>query len=159
MPKFKTEEARLPFIPAGDYIFCVREFEIGLSNGGKTAGSEKYELTLEIEGKGHTVYENLIDHPSTGWKINTFLKCTGVRLNEGESFEFSKDSADANEVRWVNPIGLRGHCAIIVDEYTAKDGTKKKRNNLASFYTDRAKLPPNESLRGVEEEKEEGRPF
>lgn len=159
MPTFKNEEARKPFVPAGDYVFCVREFECGLSNGGKTSGSDKYDLTLEIEGQGHTVYESLIDHALTGWKINTFLKCAGVKLAEGEAFEFRKDIADEHGIRWVNPLGLRGQCALVVEEFTAKDGSKKKKNKLASFYTDRQKLPPNAEVAGAEEAAEKERPF
>lgn len=163
MPTFKNEEARKPYIPAGDYIFCVREFECGLSNGGKTSGSDKYDLTLEIEGAGHTVFEGLIDHKTTAWKINTFLKCCGVKLAEGEAFEFRKDLAESNGVRWVNPLGLRGHCALIVDTYEKKSDEKGKptgkSNKLAIFYTDRTKLPPNAQVAGAEEEAEKERPF
>ena len=139
MPKFNDSENRAPFQPEGDYVFCVTEFEIGISNGQKTAGCEKYEVTLEIEGPGNQVFENMIDHESCSWKIDTFLKSAGVKLAKGEAFEFRKDTAERKGVRWVNPLGLRGHCRLIVEEYE-KNGQKRKTNRVAVFYTDKPKL-------------------
>jgi hypothetical protein len=161
--KYKTEPPKTPgvLLPAGDYIFCVREFECGIQSGGKTSGSEKFVMQLEIEGKGATVRETLIAHESTGWKINNFIQCAGIVIPEGGEFEFRRDVAEDAGCTWVNPIGLRGHCAIIVETYAKKTDSDYpntspknmtgKANKVAVFYTDRPKLAPNESLRAESE--------
>ncbi len=46
---FNDSENIVPFVPQGDYIFCVTGFTQAISAGGKTAGATKYELALEIE--------------------------------------------------------------------------------------------------------------
>jgi hypothetical protein len=159
--KYKTEPPKQPgvVLPAGDYIFCVREMTCGIQQGGKTNGSDFFEMELEIEGKGATVREKLIAHDSTGWKINNFVQCAGIVIPEGGEFEFRQDIAEESGATWVNPIGLRGHCALFVDTFAKRSdpdypNTKPKdmtgkSNKVAVFYTDRPKLPPNESLRVV----------
>ena len=160
--QYKTEPPKQPniILPAGDYIFTVVAFECGIQNGGKTNGSDFFEMELEIDGKpGSKVREKLIAHESTGWKINNFIQCAGITLGEGEEFEFRKDLAEQNGATWVNPIGLRGHCALIVDTYAKKtdpgypnvppNKMTGKSNKVAMFYVDKPKLPPNEALRAV----------
>jgi hypothetical protein len=142
MPVYNDNTNTPELIPSGDYIFTVKKFECGISNGAKTNGSDKYEFELEIEGKGRTVLESLIDHPSCAWKLDCFLKCCGITIAKGESYEFRQDLAQANDRRWVNPIGLRGWCSVVVEEYTRRDGKKFKYNKIGVFYTDKEKLAP-----------------
>jgi hypothetical protein len=151
MPVFKDSENQKPFVPPGDYIFRVVDFEIGISTSQKTNGSEKYELEVELEGQGKKVQTLLIDHESCAWKLDTFLKSAGVQLRRGEAYDFRKDRAEATGVRWVNPIGLRGWCKV-----GTKPGLKdpsKTFNEIEVFYTDREKLHP------VVEVPEEDQPF
>ncbi len=146
MPKFGDSENIMTLVEEGDYVFCVVDFKQGLSTGGRTSGCEKYELKLELEGVNSFVKENLIDSPNTAWKIDCFLKSAGVKLVKDEAFEFREDAALANQVRWVNPIGLRGHCRVIVETYEKKsDDVGKptgKSNKVQVFYTDKPKLAP-----------------
>jgi hypothetical protein len=128
-------------LPEGDYIFHVTNFEIGISTGGKTSGSEKYQVTLEIEGKGADLDETLIDHPNTIWKVEAFLKSCGVVLKKGEPYEFRKDKADETGIRWIDPIGMRGWCKLTHEPYTTKAGKNITVNRVALFYTDKEKLP------------------
>lgn len=143
MPTFNDSENLIPFVPEGDYVFCVTEFGQAISAGGKTAGATKYELALEIElkdgARGPRVFENLIDHPATAWKIDTFLKSAGVVLPKGAAFEFNADDAASNGAQHVPPLGLRGWCRLVVEEYPANSG--KRRNKVATFYTNKPKLP------------------
>ncbi len=93
MPTFQDSESRIPFVPEGDYKFTVTDFDSKIATGATTRGSTQYELKLEIESKGgaaHT-YENLIDHPKTLWKMDTFLKSAGIKLAKGEGYDFRKD--------------------------------------------------------------------
>ncbi len=143
MPTFHDSDNLPTHVPEGDYIFAVTAFEQGISAGGKTAGATKYGLTLEIETKpgerGPKVFENLIDHPSTAWKMDTFIKSCGVQLAKGEGFEFNADDAAQHGCRHVEPLGLRGWCRLVVEEYPLNSG--KRRNKVAVFYTNKAKLP------------------
>jgi hypothetical protein len=152
MPKFGDAENKVMMVPEGDYVFCVIDFESKISSGGKTSGSDMYAVTLEIEPKGSRCFENLIDHPSTGWKLDCFLKSCGVKLGIGEGFEFNETLAKNNGVRFIDPMGLRGWCRLNVEEYPV--GSGKKKNRVEVFYIDKPKLPAR-----LIEQAEEERPF
>jgi hypothetical protein len=160
MPTFKNAENKTQseLVPDGDYVFCVVDFEQGLSSGDKTNGATMFELTLELENTKAVIYENLIDHESTGWKLDTFLKSCGIQLKEGQAYEFRSDLAEQAGVTWVNPIGLRGWCRIETQGYTPKGATAiRKVNKVATYYTDREKLP--RRAIGDEAVSEEDQPF
>ena len=142
MPVFNDSNNIPELLPAGDYVFCVVGFTAGFSTGPKTQGADKYELELELEPSGKTITENLIDHASCAWKIDTFLKSSGAKLAKGEPFEFIKSKAESAGVKWINPIGLRGWCHVVVEEYNKRDGTKGKGNKVSVFYVDKPKLEP-----------------
>lgn len=142
MPRFKNQENQaFVLLPPGDYTFEVVEMEAGIQSGtGKTAGSPFWEVKLKID-KGGTVFERLIDHPTCDWKIDTFLKSTNSAPPNGEAFEFVETAARDAGCLWINPIGLRGWCHLIVDEYTPKGATTpQKKNKVGAFLTDRAKI-------------------
>lgn len=141
MPVFNDSENMPGLVPEGDYIICVEKFESGIQTGGKTAGSEKYDLTFSIDGGGR-VYETLIDHPTCNWKIDCFLKSAGIQLRKGQAFTFNK-SEGTNAMPFINPLGLVCSVKLIVDEYSTKadPNTKKQKNKIAIFYTDRTKHP------------------
>lgn len=141
MPVFNDAENRdFKIVPEGDYIFRVTDFTSGLSKGGKTSGSPNYEGDLFLEGPNSTIPLQLIDHPSCDWKIDTFLKSAGIKLQKGEKFEFQEDKAKEMGVRWINPLGLRGWCRVIIEHYT-KDGKERQSNKVGTFYTNMEKLP------------------
>lgn len=144
MPTYNDNTNQPTLLPPGDYIFTVEEFECGISKGGKTSGSDKYDMKLKIESGQSTgiVRDNLIDHPSCNWKMDCFLKCCGVQIAKGESYEFRHDLSQANDVRWVNPIGLRGWANVIVEDYVTASGKPGKSNRVAIYYTDKEKLTP-----------------
>lgn len=143
MPKFTDAENKTYILlPEGDYKYMVTDWEIGISTGPSTAGSEKYtaKFTL-IDHPGSELKETLIDHPKTAWKIDTFLKCSGIKLEKGSSYEFNRVFAEEQNVLWVNPIGLRGWCKLVQEDYVTKAKTTIKINKIAIFYTDKEKLP------------------
>jgi len=138
MPRFNDSEARrFEPQPEGDYILRVVEFDVGLSKGGKTAGADQYEVEFEIEGKSGRVWENLIDHEATAWKLDLFVKAAGVAPPKGAAYEFTADRAARAGVAFVDPFGLRVWARLVVDEYNGK-----KRNKVSIFYTDKPKLEP-----------------
>lgn len=137
MPTFKGKENMPPqeLLPKGDYPFEVVDWGRAISKGKSTRGADTYELKVRVNDT-NTVYETLIDHESTDWKIDCFLRCTGVELKVGQSFEFGEDPGQ------VNPKGLRGWCAVVVDEYIPEGKTiAKKKNKIGTFYTDKPKIP------------------
>lgn len=144
MPVFKDQENKtFKLLPPGDYVYRVKTFESGLQTGqGKTVGSPFWELHLEIEGHDCTVFERLIDHAVCDYKIDTFLKSSGVTVPKGTAFEFDQQAADASGAVHIDIIGLRGWCSLLVDEYQpAGKPEKQKRNKVACFYTNKPKLP------------------
>lgn len=166
MPTFNDQDNKVFVLPKiGDHPFCVVKFESTISKGSKVGGSTEYKLELEIEDEpGAIVFSNLIDHPSCNWKIDNFVKCTGVKeqysLVKGTDFEFIKTIAEINQCVWVDPIGLRGICSIqhsaVVKNgipVMGPDGKPKMRAEVSVFYTDKTKLPRREMPEG------EGEPF
>jgi hypothetical protein len=157
MPVFQDSENVVTLVPDGDYVFCVIGFECKLSTGPKTRSSDQFDFELEIElAKGSSkCFCTLIDHDSCAWKIDTFLKSSGAKVGKGEAFEFREDLAAEKGVKWINPLGLRGWCRLGAREYTRTgETTKRKVNEVVSFYTDKPKLAPREI-----ELPEEERPF
>lgn len=149
MPKFNnSDNQQFTLLPPGDYVFEVMEMESGIqAGGGKTTGSMFWEFRLRLTKPGNeelrgSVWEKLIDHPSTGWKIDTFLKSAGAAPAVGAAFEFVEQAAIDSGCTWIDPIGLRGWCHVNVEEYTKSGETEKRRKNkVAAFLTDKPKLP------------------
>ena len=143
MPTYKGKENQaFVLLPVGDYQFEVTGMESGLQTGsGKTAGSPYWEMKLSIIGKGATVFERLIDHPVCDFKIDTFLRSTGAAPPLGQAFEFMETAAAESGCAWIDPIGLRGWCHLIVDDYTpAGEKVPRKKNKVGAFLTDRPKI-------------------
>lgn len=154
MPKFNDRENSPPAVPEGDYNFTVISYDKTISDGKKTGGADKFDLCLELNEShgrngeltklppGHFVYDSLIDHPSIDFRIDTFIKCCGVKIPKGTAFEFDTEYEGPDGDR-INPLGLRGTCSIKKDSYTKTPGaTPKITNKVAVYYTDRAKLAP-----------------
>jgi hypothetical protein len=141
MPVFQDTPARsfeLP--PEGDQILRVVNFEIGISTGAKTRGSDQYTVEFCSEANGASFEVRLQNHASTWWKVDNWLKGSGVALTKGQAFEFRQDLAEKNGVTWVNPIGLRCHAKVVHRPGTRDP--KVKFAEVAVFYTDRPKLAP-----------------
>lgn len=147
MPKFKDQEPIQFIVPEGDYILCVTGFEIGISNGNKTRGSEQYEMKCLVEGNNSHCFDIMTDHESCDWRIDLFLKATGEaqQLAKNEEYSFNQKAAAEQSIKWINPIGLRFHAHLTIEEYRkASDSPTAKprqKNRIATFYTDRGILP------------------
>ena len=146
MPTFNdSEPKKFEILEPQDIRWQITEFEIGISRGAKTAGSDEYNITFMAEDTGVSWKEKIQDHPSTAWKIDLLLKSGGVKLAKGQSFEFREDLAHQKGLLWVNPIGLRGHGRVKVEAY-AKTSDKPghptgRSNRMDIFYTDKGVLP------------------
>jgi hypothetical protein len=82
MPSYSAGSGAPAFVDAGLYQFKVIEATE------KTArtGSEMVELVLEVAG-GTRVFDNLVFHPKSLWKIDQFRVSIGEEVEEGE-FDF-----------------------------------------------------------------------
>lgn len=151
MPRFTDAESAFQVVPEGDYVLCVYEFSTDISAGGKTRGCERYNIVFNIEGTDSKCKEQMFDHESCLWKIDTFLKACGITdLKKGDEFHFEKDTAEEMGVPWVNPMGLRCHAALIKETYKSeRSGNEIVKNKVATYYVDsnRPKLPPDPNLR------------
>src|SRR4029450_503655 len=142
MPIFRDAEPTGTIVPEGEYVLSVKRFEQNLSTGAKTKGSDMYEVVFEIEpGKGQCI-ERLIDHPSTDWKIDLFLKSAGVQLTKGQPYEFNLERAKAKNARWVNPLGLRCWAHVVIESYEKRGGGVGRKNAVAAFLIGNGKVPP-----------------
>jgi hypothetical protein len=163
MPKFTDSEPKIfTLLPAGDYTFRVIDFEIGLSNKGKTNGCEQYDVCLLAEGTAGKLdhfgkvmeqdacfWETFYDYAKSLWVLDTFLKSAGVKIPKDADYEFRQDVAQEKGILWVDPIGLRGHMRVKVEPWSSNAGKPvaehKFSNRVSAFYTDREKLPRIES--------------
>lgn len=140
MPVYHDTPARtfeLP--PEGDQILRVDTFEMGIANKGKMSGSDEYDVTFVSEANDARFTVTMWDNPKTWWKVDNWLKSSGVALVKGEAFEFREDKAREKGVKWVDPIGLR--CQANVTHRPGTTDPTKRFAEVAIFYTDREKLP------------------
>lgn len=139
MPVYQDREAPSFVVhPDGDYVLRVVGCDSKISTGEKTAGSPQWDLKVVVEGvagNGH-VFESLIDHETSAWKIDTFLKSTNSVPPKGAAFDFNEDAANAAGILFIDPIGLRGWAHLVVDEWKGK-----KRNKIGVWLTNKPKLP------------------
>jgi hypothetical protein len=126
---YNPEQTESPnqLVPEGDYVFQVTDAREEISQGKSTSGSTVYKLRLQCSGAGGKtmVFEDLIDHDKTAWKINGMIKATGMFAAGGRVM------LDAESF-----IGLRGYCHLIQDTYN-----DKTRNKVGHYITDRPLLP------------------
>jgi hypothetical protein len=138
MPRFHNEEARtFEVLKPDDYALTVFEFSTGLSTGEKTKNSECYDIVFKVEGHdGARVYEKLIDHPTTLWKVNLFIKACGIVLEENEDYHFEQHIAEKLGYAWINPMGLRCWATLGVRSYPGRSGRDIEVNNIATYIVD-----------------------
>lgn len=117
-------------VKPGDYILQVSKCEFGLTK----KGDDKMDLEIAVEGTNARIFETLTFTSNAAWKIDTFVKsCNllidGKRPTKDQSIEFTEPMV----------VGLRGWATLKVEEYP--EGSKKFRNKVAVWLTDKEKLP------------------
>lgn len=129
-------------LPAGDYMFEVLGVEFGIQSGGKTNGSET--MTLDVGVFSDPTFQKrlskwnelMIFHPSTAWKVDTFVKSANILVDskpphKDQELDFSEHML----------VGLRGWCTVGQRKYQRRDGTEATANNVVTWLTNKAKLP------------------
>jgi hypothetical protein len=126
------ENNSFELVPDGDYEFEVVKCDFEISAASDTNGSEVMKLSLSLSGKpGTNIMDKLTFHPKWDWKVDTFMKCCGMKAQKGDQIEFTEQTV----------LGLRGIAKICVKGYKKRDGSQGTANNVACFYTDKQKLP------------------
>lgn len=127
-----SQESSFVLLEPGEYDFTVKKMTRGMhtpSGKGKIdVSSPQAELELSIyndQGQEATVFENLILHTATEWKISEFFIAIGQKI-PGQDFV----------PNW-NVVGAKGRAEISINEYTSRDGKDRKNNRVEQF------LPPN----------------
>ncbi|MDD6484779.1 MAG: DUF669 domain-containing protein [Clostridiales bacterium] len=113
-------------LPEGDYDFVVTKFERSRHNGSaKLPPCNKAVLTLEIKSDEGTVYinHNLFLHSKTEGMLCAFFTAIGAR-KKGEKLKMD----------WSKVTGAKGRCRVGIHEYTKKDGTIGKINDIKYFH-------------------------
>ena len=114
-------------LPEGDYIFEVTNMERGSFPGSeKMCACPKATITLKITDAEHgtvNVFDDLILHKKMEWKLSQFFRAIGMK-KKGERLVMD----------WNKVVGGTGRVHIIVNKYTAKDGSQRENNKVAKYY-------------------------
>jgi len=120
------KESEFELLPEGEYAFTVESLERA-----RFAGSEKMSacpvanITLVItddSGSQHKVFDSLYLHKKSEWKLSQFFIGIG-----------QKKKGEPLNPRWNEVPGSTGRLELTINEYTAKDGTKKKNNKVSRY--------------------------
>jgi hypothetical protein len=117
-------------IPPGEYIVRVKKADDRVSKGDKTRGADTIELTLVVETTGSVIYESLLFHEKTAWRVTNALIALNFQVGGKLIVENQKFKVEGRDL-----LGLRGWAIIETDVYK-----EKKRNRIAVWPTDKPKL-------------------
>lgn len=123
-----SQESSYILLPEGEYDFVVEKMERGQfqpsPNSKINEACPEAELTLKIqspEGEA-TVFERLILHSATEWKLSEFFISIGQKI-KGQPFK----------PNWSQVPGSRGRAKIEINKYKNKQGQERENNRVDSF--------------------------
>lgn len=152
-----AENKTFELIANGDYPFEIVGVDFGISNGGKTSGSDTMELkvaffkdkTFETRVAQWTEY--LIFHKTCEWKIDVFTKCANMLV--GGKAPDHQTEVDYSEATL---LGLRGWATVrshVPDSDKNKPAGEQRRfNHVEMWITNKEKLARAAVSAGSEEE-------
>lgn len=127
------EGEEFPLIPEGDYEFIVEKFERSRFNGSaKMPPCNQAKLTIKVfnsQVETHIIHTLLL-HTKTEWALSQFFTSIGQK-RKGEPLRMD----------WNRVFGASGKCEVIVNEYTDKNGVKRKNNRIYKFLEPTAAQP------------------
>lgn len=113
-------------LPAGTYPFRVTKFTRGRFAGSdKMPACPKAELELTIFSQEHgevTIFESLLLHTKTEWKLSEFFISIGQK-RKGEKVQMN----------WQAVIGSQGVCELEVNKYVNKNGKESENNRVEKY--------------------------
>lgn len=122
------KESSFVLLEPGEYDFRVEKMERSTYNPSPQSkirdSSPMAELELKIDSPEGTatVFENLILHSVTEFKISEFFTAIGQKK---KGIPFTPN--------WSAVIGATGRAEIEVNEYSDRNGNKKKNNRVTNF--------------------------
>ncbi len=124
--------------PAGEYIVEVVSAEMRTSSGQKTSGSQMIFLHFKIvesEYDAH-IFENLIVHPDSMWKVKQFFKAVGLIDAQGQ-VQMATDEL----------VGVRCRGRVSQEIWAVEqNGDGELRNRIARYLPLASAQPDAESL-------------
>ena len=122
-------------LPAGKYPFRVTKFTRGRFNGSeKMPACPKAELELSVYSQEHgevTIFESLLLHTKTEWKLSEFFLSVGQK-RKGEKVTMN----------WQAVIGAQGMCELEVNKYNDKQGNPRENNRVKEYLEPTAPATP-----------------
>lgn len=111
--------------PAGEYIIEVVSSEMRVSHGEKTDGSQMIFLHLKIVESEHDahMFENLIIHEDSMWKVKQFFKAMGLIDSNGQ-VHMATDEL----------VGARCRGKVTTETWAVEQGGDGELRNRVSRY-------------------------
>lgn len=125
-----VEEDGNSFTTLPDNTECV--FKVERLEKVRTADGKKPMAKLELictgtKDEGTTyVRENLVLSTKAAWKLGEFFRAIGQRKH-GQSVV----------PKWDRVVGASGRCVVTVEEWTGRDGDKRKSNKVKRYLDPR----------------------
>lgn len=122
------KESSFVLLPEGEYEFKVAKMERGQyqpsQNSKIREACPKADLELKIQStQGEaTIFESLILHSLSEWKISEFFIAIG-----------QKKKGQPLTPNWAQVPGATGRAKIEVNKYTDKNGNERENNRVAEF--------------------------
>jgi len=175
--KFQDSENIPRVVKDGDYIVEVIQADFGISK----KGNDMVKLRLRILPENVMVFDTLVFTDDAAWKVDTFLKSCGVKLNKGDNVEFDPknfndsrlqddlegdiapthgetyDLSNGGNAVFVAIIGLRGWATLKGEEYPI--GSGKKTMRVVCWLTDRKKVERESKMSDPKPKNDEVEPF
>lgn len=125
---FQAEESSFKLLPAGEYDFVVIGFERKIYDGNSSKiqnGTPYAEITVKIYGaEGETeVTDRLYMMVKWQWKLTQFFAGIGQAPVIGQAFS----------PNWNAVVGSRGKAKVSINEYTKRDGSQGKNNQIDEY--------------------------
>lgn len=123
--EIEKEGGDFPLLPAGEYNFRVTGFKRGRFDGSdKMPACPRAEIELTIQSPEHgevTVFESLLLHQKTEWKLSEFFISIG-----------QKKKGEKVKMNWQAVIGSQGRCELEINKYVSK-GKERENNRVSKF--------------------------
>ena len=130
MSKYKvdlTESSRPErFSQEGDYVVVIETVEKNLT----PQGYEKATLTFK-DDKNRQIKDDLLNKDTVYWRLNQLIIATGMKVQNGSEFDFSKSGEFFNFVK--SFVGMKLLINLKSESYTSQKGEEKTILKVARY--------------------------
>lgn len=130
------KENSFVLLPEGEYEFKVEKMERGQyqpspqSKIRETSPQAELELKIQSTEGEATVFERLILHTATEWKLSEFFISIGQKV-KGQPFT----------PNWGQVIGSTGRAKIEINKYKTNQGQDRENNRVVEFLEPKESTP------------------